>query len=668
MDTIENSVKKNALRIILKCDEDNDLYRILVNSGYDCLRCENAYDALNEAPEGSGVLILADEYPCAGIEFGHELLEKAVSKKLRIYLEYPASLPGIETGEPYCTQWERTVVSSDFFAPSLEKNLILNQHGCWVLPVKADSPHLVAARVAGYHKAVFGLPAEISPVLFELPGYDVLVAASKLSQFVTGRYGPVYAWKILWKRLLGWLAQTDSIPDLSWKPVVGLQAERDEKLHEDIENKTLQKSFDWFRENIIYSMDWKRGAIEGFNSGIDYQGRQMRRICIRGDCTAETGMVFSYDWALSHNPESRQLATQIFDYVWSAPDFFQDNPDSPVYGLNNWTERNPVFYGDDNANVILSTIAAQSLFKNDRWNEKIIKCLIANLRTTGPLGFRESSLKYPDSFADGRGWQYYRDTEVIEYAPHYQAYLWAANLWAYALTGYEEFFKNTKNAIKMTMEAYPENWRWTNGITQEMARMLLPLAFLVRIEDTPEHRGWLNLMAENLLEQMQPCGAICEKIGRIENGNYPPPQSNDTYGVNEASLIQENGDTVCDLLYTANFAFLGLHEAAEATGDAKLKQAENRLAEFLCRIQVCSSAHPYLDGAWMRGFDYELWEYWGSSADIGWGAWCVESGWTNSWIASVMAMRRLGKSLFDLTISKQFKSQLHEILGNEKLY
>ena len=77
---------------------------------------------------------------------------------------------------------------------------------------------------------------------------------------------------------------------------------------------------------------------------------------------------------------------------------------------------------------------------------------------------------------------------------------------------------------------------------------------------------------------------------------------------------------------------LGLHEAAAATGEARLHEAATRLARFLCRIQARSEAHPWLDGAWMRSFDYDRWEYWGSSADAGWGAWSVEAGWTNAWI------------------------------------
>lgn len=39
------------------------------------------------------------------------------------------------------------------------------------------------------------------------------------------------------------------------------------------------------------------------------------------------------------------------------------------------------------------------------------------------------------------------------------------------------------------MENYPEGWKWTNGIQQERARMILPLAWLVQVQDTPEHMG-----------------------------------------------------------------------------------------------------------------------------------------------------------------------------------
>ena len=57
------------------------------------------------------------------------------------------------------------------------------------------------------------------------------------------------------------------------------------------------------------------------------------------------------------------------------------------------------------------------------------------------------------------------------------------------------------------------------------------------------------------------------------------------------------------------------------------------------QVQARSTEHPELDGAFMRAFDYEKWENWASDADVGWGAWSVESGWTQSWITTVLGMR-----------------------------
>lgn len=636
--------------MLFVCREDNDLYRLLVTMGASHPRYDSFDVAVHAAQHGQAVLLLADEYPKPGAAVGEEQLAIAREKQLRLYLEYPSSLPGVAMESPCPTQWERVAVSSDFFAGDVAPNTILAMHGCWYTPVHAEDPHLVVARIAGYHTAVYGLPENASPILFELPGYPVLVATSKLSQFITGRYGPAAAWQAIWQHILHWLAPDEAPSSLVWEPSVVVEASKDEPLPAQAEQAAFQRAVRWFREQIVFSTDAKKGALEGFESGIDHLGRQMRRAVVRADCTGETLLVFAQDWAVRHDPTSRQLAGQMLDYVWSAPDFFQSDPTRPDYGLNNWYLDHAIFYGDDNARVILPSLLASRMLDDSRWDEAILRCLLANFRTTGALGFRHPNLRFPESFTDGRDWRFFSEEEFINYSPHYQAYPWACYLWGYALTGYTPFLDRTKTAIRMTMDAYPA-WRWTNGFTQEMARMLLPLAFLVRVEDTPEHRGWLMRIATDLLAQMQPTGAIYEKFGPIETGAYPPPQSNESYGTAEASLIQQPGDPACDLLYTANFAFLGLHEAAAATGDAMLREAEDRLADFFCRIQLRSISHPEFDGAWMRSFDDQLWEYWGSSADLGWGAWCIESGWTNAWIAAVLAMRHQGTTLYDVHLA-----------------
>jgi len=190
----------------------------------------------------------------------------------------------------------------------------------------------------------------------------------------------------------------------------------------------------------------------------------------------------------------------------------------------------------------------------------------------------------------------------------------------------------------------------------QRARIILPLAFLVRANDTARHRQWLQTAIDGLATR-QHCdaeGGWCafkEELSHPGWGGSTRVPNNDDYGTFEAPLNQENDDPVSDFLYTSNFAFLGLHEAAAVTGNATVKAMEDSLANYLVRVQARSTEHPEMDGAYARAFDYQKWESWASDADIGWGAWSVETGWTQSWITTTMGMRLLNTSLWELGAS-----------------
>jgi hypothetical protein len=377
-------------------------------------------------------------------------------------------------------------------------------------------------------------------------------------------------------------------------------------------------------------------------------------------------MVMAFSASIDPKAERGRIAANLNDFIYFTSPLAQgprNDPRSPSFGLNGGSTNKggvDVYYGDDNARSLLGTMAAAALLKSDRWDEHILRCLLANFRTTGRLGFRGDSLD--EKRLQELGWRHFYNAETGNYAPHFEAYLWACLLWAYHKTGYSPFLERPSTAIRMTVAAYPNKWRWTNGLQQERARMLLPLAWLIRVEDKPEHRQWLKHIAKDLLALQDECGAIREEIGSGAQGLFGPPKSNDSYGTNEAPLIQQNGDPACDLLYTSNFAFLGLHEAGAATGDSFYLQAEDKLAEFLCRIQVRSSVHPELDGAWFRGFDFKRGDYWASNADWGWGACSIETGWTQTWITSLLALRHLKTSFWDLTANSEIGRYMDKLL------
>jgi len=691
----------NMPTLFLSCFEDNDLYRVLKLNDFKCLRYSTPAQAIKEAPQGSPVLILADRYPDTATQIEESTLAAARQKNLRLYLEYPGSLPEMQAGNLKRTHWERAVITSDRFGKSLQPMRIVAVQDCHFIPFQADNPWIVVAKVAGFDTAVYGLPQTSQPVLFEYSNGKALIATTKLSQFVTGRYAPHDAWPIIWDAILEWLTDGKPLPDLQFEPSVHATYGPGEQMPPDHERQAVIRGVDWYRNaRLLIHDDWKHkwdeaakwqdrvapapqlswptgdgscGLLEGFNSRILFDGSQYVRWYIRADCNCESAMAFALRSLIDGDKNSKEIASNLLDYVYFKSNIQQDpraNPDSPSYGLLGWDTRPNgvvIYYGDDNARAFLGTMAAAASLKSDRWDESLLKGIIANFRTTGRKGFRGNN--HQDASLQSSGWEPHFTSNRTNYAPHFESWIWATYLWLYDKTGYEPLLERTRTAITLMMKAYPDQWHWTNGIQQERARIILPLAWLVRVDDTPQHRKWLRFMAEELLDKQDPCGAIREEIGTKGHGSYGPPRSNDDYGRHEATLLQKNGDPVCDLLYTTNFAFLALHEAVSATGDPFYKHAEDKLAEFLCRIQVRSQTKPEFDGAWFRAFEYDRWDYWASNADIGWGTWSTETGWTQGWIASVMALRHKKTSLWDHTadskIARYFDSYRKKMLPDE---
>jgi hypothetical protein len=665
--------------VILSCEANNDLLVVLCQNRIPCVRFENADEAIACAPAGAGVMILADGYPAATTALAAPLLKAAAKKRLRLYVEYPSSLPSQRINQPRDILWERAVVASPVFGRSLRPGRILMIHGCRFVPIKVRRPRLVLARVAGFDTAVYGLPKkDVYPLLGELSP-NLLVAASKFSQFVTGRYAPLDAWQAIWSWILRWLGTP--CRNLQWIPAVHPAYRATESLPADVERQALRRCVDWFVNARLFihpkwqkkvkatarfhdrtgpgpRLDWpsgngSAGMLEGYSSRIDSTGHQLFHWHIRPDCIGEAAMAMACGGHILKRPALRRISCNLNDFIYfrslacRGP---RANPRHPAFGLVVWSlpPWAPYHYfGDDNARALLGTLASAALLGTDRWDKSLMRAFFANLRTSDRFGFRIACMS--DEMLEKNGWRHYYDSIDPYYGPHYEAYLWACFLLAYRQTGFKPFLDRVKTALRMTIAAYPQHWRWTNGIQQERARILLPLAWLVRTEDTPEHRGWLKKMALEMLAHQDACGAIREELGPAGRGAAAPPASNERYGTAEATLIQQNGDPLADLLYTCNFAMIGLHEAAAATGEAFYRQAADRLTRFLCRIQARSESHPEFDGAWYRAFDYRRWEYWASNSDIGWGAWSIEAGWTQPWITAALALRQLNTSFWNLT-------------------
>lgn len=684
-------------QLSLSCASNNDLYQALTAAGGSYARSDTPAAAIDAAPDGSAVLILAGRYPDERTPLSAELFAKARTKRLRLFVEYPSYLPDLNAGPPQTASWTRAVVASDAFGASLKRLRILSLHETHFVPVQISAlSHLVLARVAGFDTAVYGIPdKDAHPILFEHPSGNLLVSTTALSGFITGRYAPSEAWLDVWEWVLEWLVEDGTAPAIKAAPAVYPSYSRDAAMPSSASRESFRRGVNWFvNARMLMHPSWQgridnvarnpkedgvapappassaggdgsHGLLEGYSSRIFPDGTQPLRWHLRADCIGEASGAFGVSCALDRNSEHCRIAERLNDYLYTRSELTggpRADPASPSYGLIGWSLPTAahVYYGDDNARALLGTMLAAASVPSSKWDERILRAILANFRTAGKYGFRRGRLE--DAPLQQNGWRSFHDAETINYAPHYECYLWATYLWAYDKTRYVPFLDRAKTAIRMTMEAYPDKWRWTNGIQQERARMLLPLSWLVRVEDTPEHRAWLAKVATDLLALQDSSGAIREEIGSVGQGRYGPPKTNAAYGTAEAPLIQSNGDPLSDLLYTTNFAFLGLHEAAAATGAAKYKAAADSLATYLVRIQAKSTRLPQFDGAWFRAFDFGRWDYWASNADLGWGAWSVETGWTQAWVASVLGLRELKTSVWDLTRSSTVRRHAETVI------
>jgi len=163
---VEN-VSARSSRLFFSCNKQNDLFVALQDVPKS--RFDTPASAIRAASKDSAVLLLAGEYPVKTVTLDSTSFELAQKKHLRLFIEFPSDVPGVETGPIRHTAWERIVVSSERFSPALPRLRIMAAHDCHFVSILSPcNPDLVAARVAGYDKAVHGLPEkETFPVLFE---------------------------------------------------------------------------------------------------------------------------------------------------------------------------------------------------------------------------------------------------------------------------------------------------------------------------------------------------------------------------------------------------------------------------------------------------------------------------------------------------------------------
>ncbi len=680
-----------AAKVFVVGNNENLFVELLKQRKCDFTVLADIDAALAMAKSGDGIVVTAAGYPNTMTPISKSTFDKVESSGLRLFVEYPNVLPDMPEGtslQTHTARLERGVITSS--AMGLEPMSIVGINGCKLIKAECAEPLMVLGKVAGYDTAVFGInDVKTYPVLYH--SGRSLIATTSFSNFVKGRYAPVREWSQILSYVLGWVLGDENFTIKELPQDVRPAYTRDEKLPRKAQRDAVIAAADWFwNARLLIHPSWTRtliekyekvdehfgetvpqtvlpgdgtrGIMEGHASDIDYNGINRYRYFHRADVQGESAMLLATASLFSKDEKYATTSENLLDYLFYTSKFRgeeRDDRNSPVYGLIGWANSYQwVYYNDDNARCILGAIGAAAMLDNPRWNTQIAENILAMLRFCSHDGFFGGRLELPA--ISKNGWQYYADRENYVYlSPHYESWMWACFLWLYDKTGYQPLLDTAKRAIAKMMEEYPY-WIAQNGIQQERARMILPLAWLVRVEDTPQHREWLDIIVKKFLENQDECGAIREELSTLPGKQTLLVSSNARYGTGEASLIANNGDPVADMLYTCNFGFFALNEAYQATG--LYKDEVERFADFLVRIQVRSDKHHDLDGGWFRAFDYDRWDYWASNADVGWGVWSTLTGWIQSWIGSTEGFVNKNTSYWDITKNMEMKKVLEESL------
>jgi len=115
----------------------------------------------------------------------------------------------------------------------------------------------------------------------------------------------------------------------------------------------------------VLAGDGRNGLLEGFDSAIDADGSQRRRLPLRSDCHAEMAACLALDWVVNKNENNRRIAENLLDYIFFRSEAMRGprgNPEHPAFGHVAWGMVAPAWkianYGDDNARIVEGAIVA----------------------------------------------------------------------------------------------------------------------------------------------------------------------------------------------------------------------------------------------------------------------------------------------------------------------
>ncbi|RAP77729.1 hypothetical protein [Paenibacillus montanisoli] len=548
-------------------------------------------------------------------------IEEQIDKGKKLFCEFCGSIADSFMLEPASTRFSRMVVAAkDETIPGLlEGDILDDQCNVHTKPLFANSqaaPLLVSKSFVNAHRHTKLEKADIQETVnwslwFEKS--NVLVAAFRLCNFNRARMAPMAKWHSLMTYILEWICEETVRIDVLEPPYHTVPFDPNKDFRAQLE-ASVTNAAAWFENADLLKQNGKHGIQEGLGTEIDPNGDQKRLTTVRTDCAGEAALFYYMHFLLTGDPASLERSDNLLTFCFEALQV----KSGPFKGMIRWSEFAwGTCYQDDVARVLIPQLLKCLYGNTTEYLDECTQALKFLVDTTGTDGTRVSRTDLID--LDEENMKKLASEPGNLPSAHYNGFYFGALLLGWKLTGKEAFKAAGIKGLETLMSVYPETKR-EQSETQELCRLILPLAWLYWVTGEHVHRDWLYQVTEDLQKFKHSSGGYLEwdtgykaACSRTENA--------------ECSLLAHNGDPVVDLLYSLNWLPLGFIQAYFVTGDPYFKQLWEEISQFMLTSQI-HSGNKLIHGGWTRGFDVELMEVFGIPNDVGWGPWAMESGWT----------------------------------------
>lgn len=606
-------------RILVITDGDSDFLQLLQKNCNITVMSLNTVSVDANAFDALCVLVGNGNYPTNLSAPLHDLMDKMRRAEKPVFCEFVGPIGGVRLRGTESTERQRMVYNSKAFeVEGLQDGDLFDGHSnecIKFLPVEEwHAPILTYQEYVCAHDNMKITEEKHKEGLRALWWMEktTLISSIRLCNFRRARFTPEANWRALIQEIVRFLAGER----------ITVEFEAPVCIHETVEVKSaadvkaaVQRGLDWIANANILKNGGKGGAFEGFTNRITAkEGTHIRNNTIRTDCTCEIGGALLFDAFLTGNPKSKEAADNLFKFAF---DWLQVK-EGEHRGMVRWSEDAwETCYQDDVARALLPLLLCQHFDKEVPYFEEIKQALDYMLITTGADGIRIAATEMRNTTAE-----FIEAVQPAGYAApcaHFNSYYHAILLLAYRICKKPQYLEMAEKGLATLMAAYPDTRRETSE-TEEQCRLILPLAVLYGVTGKKEHYDWLCRVADDLQNRRHPSGGYAEW-----DTGYKAFCSRNHKG--ECALLADNGDPIADLLYSNNWLPLGFSYAYLVTGEKRFAELWNVTASFMMKAQI-HSANKLLDGAWARAFDMNRSENYGIPHDVGWGPYCIESGWT----------------------------------------